>query len=151
METKAQHNPAPIPRMDGLFILNRTVQHAPPNMMSVVNTKVMMPIFPVRTQIYTYSESGGISVKIRYLLLAGTCSRSIPMPIPQGASLIYFLMDSLLTSRTFKEASLLSNAVRIRLIEPLLFPILVKAKMKNAMPKVIPTKADSLTDFAKTV
>src|SRR5574344_891336 len=135
--------------MDGLFILNRTVQQAPPNMMSMVNTKVMIPIFPVRTQIYTYSESGGISVKIRYLLLAGTCSRSIPIPMPQGASLIYFLIDSLLTSRTFMEASFLSNAVRIRLMESLLFPILVNAKIKNAKTNMTPTKAESLTDFAK--
>ena len=49
------------------------------------------------------------------------------------------------------EASFLSNAVRIRLMESLLFPILVNAKMKNAKTNMTPTKAESLTDFAKTV
>src|SRR5574344_28416 len=116
MATKAQQNAAPIPRRDGFLMRNNTTQHAPTSIKLVVITKTVIPILPVWTHIKTYSESGGVCDSILYLLKGGISSVNKPMPIPQGASFTYLAIASLLISRTFADASFLSNAERILLI-----------------------------------
>ena len=78
--------------------------------MSIVIIKTVMPIRPVLNQMNTYSESVGIDAIKLYLLFAGTLLDIIPIPIPHGASFIYFLIVSWLISLVLDEASLLSNA-----------------------------------------
>ena len=68
----AQHNPAPIPRSDELLSLNNTIQQAPAIMKAVHMRNMVIPTTPVRIQIKTYSESGGVFVILLYLLFAGT-------------------------------------------------------------------------------
>ena len=90
MATKALHKPPPIPISERFLKRNMTIQHAPINITSVVIKKTVIPIGPVLNQIKTYSESGGMVAKRLYLLLAGTLSPASPIPIPQGASFMYF-------------------------------------------------------------
>ena len=71
--------------------------------------KTVMPMTPVCTQMYTYSESGGMSDSFLYLLFAGIFACVEPIPNPHGASRKYFLIEALLTSRTFADASDLSK------------------------------------------
>ena len=85
-------------------------------MMAVHIRNIVMPMIPVWIQIKTYSESGGtVAIKV-YLLLAGTLLYPTTIPIPQGASAIYFFMASWLIVRTLADASSLLNALRIRRI-----------------------------------
>ena len=99
------------------------------------NANMPTPIGPVLTQIKTYSESGGISDNSLNLFHAGMFSEYMPIPIPHGASFIYFAMAALFTSRTFADASFLSNADLIRRICWLPFPIFVKTRsIKNKAP-----------------
>ena len=59
MVKKAAVKATPTPRKELFLILNKTMKHAPRNMTIVVTINTVRPIFPVLTQIYTYSESGG--------------------------------------------------------------------------------------------
>src|SRR5574344_274607 len=135
MDMNALINAAPIPDSDRLLILNNTVYDAPIIMSIVVITNTVNPIFPVLTQIYTYSESGGIKDKIFNLLLTGISEVSIPIPIPHGISCMYFDIVFLFAILTLADASLLSNAVRIRWIcwlpSPILVNISIDAKITN--------------------
>ena len=116
IETNAAQNPPPMPIREGLFSLKRTIMHPPKSIKTIQHVKTVTPIGPVLTQINTYSESGGTSDNFLYLLLAGMLVDIMPIPIPQGASLIYFAMVALLTSRTVAEASPFLNADLILLI-----------------------------------
>src|SRR5574344_2299248 len=115
MAIKAQQKAAPMPRSDEFLMRNNTIQHAPKSIKIVVITKTIIPILPVCTQIKTYSESGDVCESILYLLKGGMSSVNSPIPIPHGASFTYLAIASLLTSRTFAEASFLSKAERILL------------------------------------
>ena len=112
--------------------------------------KTVIPIIPVCTQIYTYSESGGIFDNKLNLLFAGILDWLYPMPIPHGASFKYFFMEALLMSRTLADASDLSKAERIRRICWLPLPILVKTRNPINKAKNIPKGIAILNDLDNT-
>ena len=92
----------------------------------MINT--ISPILPVRTQIYTYSESGGIMRIYLFWLLVDRSVYSTPMPTPHGRSFIYFLSVFLFISLTPSDASSLLKAERMRRMVALPLAILVNAK-----------------------
>ena len=96
METKAAHKPPPTPIREGLLSLKSTMIHPPKNIITIQQVNTVTPIAPVLTQIYTYSESGGISDNFLYLFQAGMSLDNIPIPIPHGASFMYFAIAALL-------------------------------------------------------
>ena len=105
------------------------------------------PTLPVRTQIYTYSESGGTCVISLNLLNGGTSLFSRPIPTPQGASVMYLRSVALFMSRTPNEASSLSNTVLMRRIWEFPFPIFVNARKYKAIRNKVPAESMTFRDL----
>ena len=84
------------------------------------------------------------------LFHAGMSFSNIPIPIPHGASCMYFEIAALLISRTLADASFGLNADRIRLIWLLPCPIFVNISMHTNNPKKIDTGTIILADLDRT-